>query len=120
MDNKEYLFEILKNFQIIGQPVEVTHNKSGLINDTYKVTSDEGNSYILQKINKEVFTEPEKAVGKEIPYKVVPRRQGDIAMSYTDISKARKTLGFEPLYYLDHMCEDSWRWQSNNPNGYEK
>ncbi|MFK4785222.1 UDP-glucose 4-epimerase GalE [Fusobacterium sp. MFO224] len=60
-----------------------------------------------------------KACGKNIPYKIVKRRAGDIAMCYADSSKARKELGWEAKYDLDRMCEDSWRWQKNNPNGYE-
>ena len=59
-----------------------------------------------------------KASGKEIAYKIVERRPGDIAMCYADSSKAKKELGWEAKYKLDEICEDSWRWQSLNPNGY--
>lgn len=61
-----------------------------------------------------------KASGKEIPYKIVDRRPGDIAMCYADPSKAKAELEWEAKYAVDDMCEDSWRWQSSNPNGYEK
>lgn len=60
----------------------------------------------------------EKACGHEIPYKIVERRPGDIAMCYADPTKAKNELGWEAKYDLDRMCADSWRWQSNNPNGY--
>jgi len=60
-----------------------------------------------------------KACGKEIPYKIVGRRAGDIAMCYADSTKAKNELGWEAKFDLDRMCEDSWRWQKNNPNGYE-
>lgn len=59
------------------------------------------------------------ASGKDIPYKITARRGGDIATCYADPSKAEKELGWETKYELDEMCEDSWRWQSNNPNGYK-
>ena len=59
-----------------------------------------------------------KAVGKEIPYVIKPRRAGDIATCYCDASKAKKELHWEAERGLEEMCEDSWRWQSQNPNGY--
>ena len=61
----------------------------------------------------------EKAVGKPIPYTIKPRRPGDIATCYADPSLAKKELGWEAVRDLDKMCEDSWRWQKNNPEGYE-
>lgn len=60
----------------------------------------------------------EKASGKKIPYVIGPRRDGDIATCYSDPSKALKELGWKAERGLDEMCEDSWRWQSQNPNGY--
>lgn len=59
-----------------------------------------------------------KAYGKELPYKIAPRRAGDIAVCYSDPSKAKEELGWEAKRGIEEMCEDSWRWQSNNPNGY--
>lgn len=61
----------------------------------------------------------EKASGKQIPYKIVERRPGDIATCYSDPSKAKEVLGWEAKRGLAEMCEDSWRWQSQNPNGFE-
>jgi UDP-glucose 4-epimerase len=61
-----------------------------------------------------------KACGKEIPYEIKARRPGDIATCYADASLAKKELGWEAQRGLEEMCEDSWRWQKNNPNGYEE
>ena len=61
-----------------------------------------------------------KACGKEIPYEIKPRRAGDIDMCYADPSKAQKVLGWKAERGLDEMCEDTWRWQSQNPNGYRE
>lgn len=59
-----------------------------------------------------------KACGKDIPYEIKPRRAGDIASYYSDAALAKKELGWEARYGIEEMCEDSWRWQRNNPNGY--
>jgi len=59
-----------------------------------------------------------KACGHEIKYEIKDRRPGDIATCYADPAKAKAELGWEAKRGLDEMCEDSWRWQSNNPNGY--
>ena len=61
-----------------------------------------------------------KASGQDIPYKIVDRRCGDVAMCYADCTKANNELGWKAEFGIDRMCEDSWRWQSNNPNGYEE
>ena len=60
----------------------------------------------------------ERACGKELPYKICPRRPGDIAENYASCEKAREELGWTAEYDLDRMCADSWRWQSANPDGY--
>ena len=62
----------------------------------------------------------EKASVKKVPYKIVERRAGDIATCFADPDFAKKILGWEAVRTLDEMCTDSWRWQSNNPNGYKK
>jgi len=61
----------------------------------------------------------EKACGHEVPYAILDRRPGDIAACYADASKARDELGWTAEYDMARMCEDGWRWQSQNPNGYE-
>ena len=60
-----------------------------------------------------------KACGHDVPYEIKPRRAGDISTCYSDASLAKKELGWEAKYDIYEMCEDSWRWQTMNPNGYE-
>ena len=73
-----------------------------------------GNGYsVLQ-----VVAAFEKACGHAIPYEIKPRREGDIATCYCDPQKAKEDLGWVAKYGIDEMCEDSWRWQSTNPDGY--
>ena len=60
-----------------------------------------------------------KACGHDVPYEIKPRRAGDISTCYSDATLAKKELGWEAKYDIDEMCEDSWRWQTMNPNGYE-
>lgn len=60
----------------------------------------------------------EKASGVKIPYQIGPRRPGDIATCYSDPSKALKELNWKAERGIEEMCEDSWRWQSQNPAGY--
>ena len=60
----------------------------------------------------------EKACGHPIPYEIRERRAGDIATCYCDPRKAKKELGWEAEYGIEDMCRDSWRWQSQNPDGY--
>lgn len=61
----------------------------------------------------------EKASGIKIPYVIKPRREGDIDQCYADPSLAEKELGWKAERGIEEMCEDSWRWQKNNPNGFE-
>lgn len=60
----------------------------------------------------------EKACGKTLPYVIDPRREGDIAACYADPQKAKDVLGWEAKYGIEEMCASSWKWQSQNPNGY--
>ena len=79
---------------------------------TYNLGTGQGYSVL------EVIKAFSKACGKDIPYVLKPRRAGDIATCYADASLAEKELGWKAERKLDEMCEDSWRWQSQNPNGY--
>ena len=54
----------------------------------------------------------------EVPYKIAPRRPGDIATCYADPAKSRDVLGWQAEKTLADMCRDSWNWQKNNPTGY--
>ena len=60
----------------------------------------------------------EKACGKTLKYEIKPRRDGDVAVCYSDSAKAKKELGWVAEKGIEEMCADSWKWQSMNPNGY--
>lgn len=66
----------------------------------------------------EVVRAFEQASGRRVPYRIAPRRPGDVAQCYADPSLARELLGWEAKRALAQMCADAWRWQSANPNGY--
>ena len=74
-----------------------------------------GNGYSVL----EVLHAFEKACGKELPYKIVARRPGDVAVSYADPSSALADLGWSASRDIDTMVRDHWNWQKNNPNGYD-
>lgn len=67
---------------------------------------------------KEMLAAFSRAVGRELPFKVAPRRPGDIAASYADPSRANAELDWHATKTVDDMCADTWRWQSGNPEGY--
>ncbi|MBM7618470.1 UDP-glucose 4-epimerase [Bacillus tianshenii] len=67
----------------------------------------------------EMVTAFEKASGKEVPYRIVDRRPGDIGECYADPTKSKNELNWTAEKGLDEMCRDSWKWQENNPNGFE-
>lgn len=90
--------------------LEKLESKPGVV--TYNLGTGKGYS-VLQMVA--AFA---KASGKEIAYKLVERRPGDIAECYSDPLKAERELGFKAKKTVNDMCADSWRWQSNNPNGY--
>ncbi|PID76768.1 MAG: UDP-glucose 4-epimerase GalE [Deltaproteobacteria bacterium] len=60
----------------------------------------------------------QQASGREIRYKIAPRRAGDIAKCYADSQLALKELGWQAIYGIDDMCRDTWNWQQQNPDGY--
>ena len=92
--------------------LEKLETNSGLV--TYNLGTGNGFS-VLQLVK--AFS---KASGKEIPYKIAPRRAGDVAICYADPSKANRELNWKAEKSLEQMCEDSWRWQKNNPKGYRE
>jgi UDP-glucose 4-epimerase len=81
-----------------------------------KVNLGTGNGYSVLELV-EAFN---KVTGKEIPYRIVERRLGDIATCYADSTYAFEKLNWKAEFNLIKMCEDAWRWQKNNPNGYSK
>lgn len=90
--------------------LEKLETNSGLV--TYNLGTGKGYSVL------DVIKAFSKAVGRQLPYKIGPRRAGDIDLYYADPSKANKELGWKAEKTLDDMCADSWRWQSKNPKGY--
>jgi UDP-glucose 4-epimerase len=62
----------------------------------------------------------EKACGKKLPYEIVGRRAGDVAACYASAAKAERELGWTAKYNLEDMCSSQWKWQSGNPDGYNK
>ena len=91
--------------------LEKLASKPGAV--VYNLGTGRGNSVL------EVVAAFERACGKPIPYRIVERRPGDLAVSYADPSKANRELGWSATRGIDEMCADVWRWQSANPNGYE-
>ena len=126
----------LKCLGVFGNDYD-THDGTGVRDYIHVVDLAKGHVAAIQKVEK---TEPgvliynlgtgkgysvldvvhafEKACGKEIPYEIKPRRAGDIATCYADPTKAKKELGWVAEYGIEEVCEDSWRWQTMNPNGY--
>jgi len=92
--------------------LEKLETKPGIV--TYNLGTGKGYSVL------DIVKAFSKASGKNIPYQIVERRPGDIAACYADPSKAKKELNWQAEKGIEEMCADSWRWQVNNPNGYEK
>ena len=94
------------------QAIKHRTNVSGV--HTYNLGT--GNGYSVLDVIKAF----EKACGKELPYKIEERRPGDIAECFANPAKAKAELNWTATREITEMCEDAWRWQSNNPNGFEK
>ncbi len=92
--------------------VEKVLSSTGI--DAYNLGT--GNGYSVLQIVRAF----EKASGKTVRYKIAPRRSGDVAACYADPSYAAEKLHWRAVHTLDEMCEDAWRWQKNNPNGYDQ
>lgn len=86
--------------------------RPGLV--TYNLGTGKGCS-VLEMIR--AFSE---ASGRDIPYEIKPRRGGDVTICYADTKKAEREMGFKAQRGVQEMCADSWRWQCQNPNGYEE
>ena len=126
----------LKELGVFGNDYD-THDGTGVRDYIHVVDLAKGHVKALKKIEEkaglficnlgtghgysvlDVIHAFEKACGKKIPYVIKPRRPGDIATCYSDASKAKRELGWKAQYGIKEMCEDSWRWQSMNPNGYD-
>lgn len=96
----------------LGHLKAVEKIMSGTGVDAYNLGTGKGYSVL------EIVHAFEKASGVKLNYKIVDRRPGDLATCYSDPSKALKVLGWKAERGIEEMCEDSWRWQKNNPKGY--
>ncbi|GBG25274.1 UDP-glucose 4-epimerase [Hondaea fermentalgiana] len=92
--------------------IEKVLKDSGMGAQAYNLGTGNGTSVL------EMVKHMEKACGHEVPYRIAPRRAGDIGTCYGDPSKARKELGWEAKLGIEEAVADSWRWQSQNPNGF--
>lgn len=126
----------LEQLSIFGNDYP-TKDGTGVRDYIHVVDLAEGHIKALEKVNKDkgVFTHNlgtgvgysvldlvnafEKANGLKINYKIAPRRPGDVTICYADPTKAKEELGWEAKLTIEDMCRDSWRWQKNNPNGYD-
>jgi len=95
-----------------GHIAALKHSKLGV--SIYNLGTGKGVSVL------ELIAAFSKVSGKEIPYRIVTRRAGDIASCYASSKKANKELGWSTEETIEDACADSWRWQSKNPNGYKK
>lgn len=93
-----------------GHVAAIEHIKPGW--DVFNLGAGRGVSVL------EMIQAFEQASGQKIPYEVVDRRPGDLAVCYADVSKAARELGWKTEKTVRDACEDSWRWQSKNPTGY--
>ncbi|GAB5408805.1 MAG: UDP-glucose 4-epimerase GalE [Balneolaceae bacterium] len=92
--------------------IEKLSNATGGVN-IYNLGTGKGSSVL------EMIKAFENASGKEVAYKIAPRRSGDIASCYAEPALAKEELGWVAERGIKEMCEDGWRWQSSNPNGYK-
>ena len=92
--------------------LKAIENKCGLA--IYNLGTGQGYSVL------DIVKAFEEANNIKVPYIIKPRRPGDIATCYSDPSKAERELGWKAKYGIVDMCRDSWRWQKNNPNGFEQ
>ena len=95
-----------------GHVAALSHLEPGF--DAINVGSGVGTSVL------ELVHAFEKAAGRAIPYKIAPRRPGDLAEYFADAGKATEKLSWNTAKTIDDMCVDTWRWQTNNPHGYRK
>lgn len=105
--------------------IHVVDLAKGHLKALEKVLTDKGvNAYNLGTGNGysvlEMVKAFEKASNKDVPYKIVARRPGDIGECFADPNKAKQELGWQAEKGLEEMCQDSWKWQKNNPNGYKE
>jgi len=95
-----------------GHVAAINHSQPGV--SVYNLGTGHGVSVL------ELIAAFSKACGKEIPYQIVGRRAGDVASCYASAAQANQELGWTATKTIDDACADAWRWQSQNPNGYNQ
>ena len=95
-----------------GHVAALQHMKAGA--NVYNLGTGSGTSVL------EIIKAFSKACGRDLSYEIKPRRAGDIAACYADCSKAERELGWRAELSIERACADSWRWQSQNPNGFSE
>ena len=95
-----------------GHVAALQHMKAGA--SIYNLGTGSGTSVL------EIIKAFSKACERDLPYEIKPRRAGDIAACYADCSKAERELGWRAELSIEQACTDSWRWQSQNPNGFSE
>ena len=95
-----------------GHVAALQHMKAGA--NVYNLGTGSGTSVL------EIIKAFSKACGRDLPYDIKPRRAGDIAACYANCSKAERELGWRAELSIERACADSWRWQSQNPNGFSE
>lgn len=95
-----------------GHVAALQHMKAGA--NVYNLGTGSGTSVL------EIIKAFSKACGRDLPYEIKQRRAGDIAACYADCSKAERELGWRAELSIEQACADSWRWQSQNPNGFSE
>lgn len=95
-----------------GHVAALQHMKAGA--SIYNLGTGSGTSVL------EIIKAFSKACERDLPYEIKPRRAGDIAACYADCSKAERELGWRAELSIEQACADSWRWQSQNPNGFSE
>jgi UDP-glucose 4-epimerase len=126
----------LDHLNVFGNDYD-THDGTGVRDYIHVVDLAKGHVKALKKLEKgsglsiynlgtgigysvlDIVKNFEEANGVKIPYVIAPRRAGDIATCYSSAKKAEEELGWKAENGIREMCEDSWRWQKNNPNGYD-
>ena len=123
-----------KELAVFGNDYD-THDGTGIRDYIHVVDLALGHLKALKHLNKigceainlgtgkgfsvlDVVNSFEEASKQNIPYKISPRRAGDVAACYANCYKAMDMLGWKAYFDLSRMCADSWRWQDHNPNGY--
>ena len=127
----------LEKVNVFGNDFD-THDGTGVRDYIHVVDLARGHVAALKKLEKgsgltkynlgtgigysvlDIVKSASAAVGRDLPYVIGPRRAGDIAACYADATKAKEELGWEALYDVKRMCEDSWRWQNKHPNGFDE